>query len=96
MQSEIGYKAAGYAMFVCLLASLLWPPVTKTSGRIYYVGWFALAASTLFGVYNYLMPKKYDMRTDLVVLIPALLVMWVKCLLGIVLTRSNHKPPHQS
>ena len=88
MESELGYRIAGGAMLLCLLTSLLWPWVTKKPGRAYQVGraaGFAFAATLLFFVYNWLMPRAYNIRVDLVLLVPSLLIVWVQCaILGIV------------
>jgi hypothetical protein len=83
MESEIGYRIAGLGMLACLLGSLLWPWVTKKPDRPYQISQAAgcaLAASVLFGVYNLVMPKKYNIRVDLLFLVPALLVVWAQCL----------------
>lgn len=81
MESELGFRIAGGGMLLCLLASLLWPWVTKKPERPYQVGRaaiFAIAATALFLVYNLVLPKEYNIRVDLLLLVPALFVVWVQ------------------
>jgi hypothetical protein len=91
MESELGYRVAAGGMLLCLLASLFWPWITKTPSRPYQVGraaGFALAATVLFLVYNWVIPKEYNIRVDLVLLVPALLIAWIQCII-LALVRSQ-------
>lgn len=98
MESELGYSVAGLGMLACLLASLVWPWATKKSDRPYQVGraaGLALAATVLFVVYNLVIPMKYNIRVDLVLLVPALLVIWAQCLILAIVRRQSktQQPP---
>jgi hypothetical protein len=100
IESEFLARAFGLGMLVCLAASFLVPWISRARGRGYRVSrvvWLALAATLLFAAMHFTMPKKYNIRVDLLLVPLLLLAAWLHAgLLGLLSSRSPSHPTTDS
>ena len=94
IESDILMQASFYGMLACLGASLLLPWISASAGRGYRIRWTAalvLSATLLFLAMQWTMPRKYNIRVDLVICPPLLLIGWVHCAV-LALVSSSRQP----
>ena len=82
LESPLLMQVSVFAMFACLAASVLLPWTSRMAGSGYRIRWttaLALAATCLFLVSHFTMPRTYNIRLDLIVYPVLLLIIWVHC-----------------
>jgi hypothetical protein len=96
IESEFLSRAFGLGMLACLAASFLVPWISRARDRGYRVSrvaWLALAATLLFAAMHFTMPRKYNIRVDLLLVPLLLLAAWLHAgFLGLLSSKSPSPP----
>jgi hypothetical protein len=92
IESELLMRASVFGMLACLAGSVLLPWISKVSGSGYRIRWtaaLALTATCLFVVSHFTMPRKYNIRMDLLIFPLMILIAWVHCGIVAMISRAS-------